>query len=446
VRDRVLDWMLLGTLAVMSLDKIRWEAPAFTMTLSNITSVIFVVAFAYTRWRTRDAALPPAAITLCAFFLAFMLVILGGYWNLADKASLHLWLKGIGTWGVHFLLLICALAHIVRRGAPLYVRAVRWFLAGIAANAVYGIVQLVLQVGAGINLDKVLVGPLTAGQGGVGGLNIYGKVGSGSVYRVNALTGDPNHLGVILCIPLLALLPLVVVAPRSRAKLAILLGFLFAVQTLTLSRSAALGDLVGLLVLSPVLLPALRPYARRILIGITAVAATCAVVYTTVPFVNTVVRSRTQVSGQGSQTHLEFYRLVPPALNPHPVLGMGFNTFATFYQKITGRSDYGPHSVWVAVLVETGLLGFGVYLVYFAYIVLCAAAMRASPERDAALFGWGLLAALAGTAVANLFYLTMRFDYFFAVALIAIAGPIVYGAARRRASVTTPAPAPAPGR
>jgi O-antigen ligase len=180
------------------------------------------------------------------------------------------------------------------------------------------------------------------------------------------------------------------------------------------------------------------------MIGVAATVAVCALVYTTVPFVNTVVRSRTQVSGQGSQTHLEFYKLVPPALDPHPLLGMGFNTFATFYEKITGRSDFGPHSVWVAVLVETGVVGFAVWVLYVVYIALCAAAMRSSPEPDAALFGWGLLAAIAGTAVANLFYLTMRFDYFFAVALIAIAGPAVYGVARRPARV--PAAVPAAGR
>ncbi len=62
------------------------------------------------------------------------------------------------------------------------------------------------KVGAGVNLDKDVVGPLTFGQGGVGGINVYGQatgVQGGSfvslgVFRVNALALDPNHLGIML--------------------------------------------------------------------------------------------------------------------------------------------------------------------------------------------------------------------------------------------------------
>ena len=46
-----------------------------------------------------------------------------------------------------------------------------------------------------------------------------------------------------------------------------LLGFLFFVQVLTLSRSAALGDIVGLLVLLPYIRPIL-PRARTLMRGL----------------------------------------------------------------------------------------------------------------------------------------------------------------------------------
>ena len=36
---------------------------------------------------------------------------------------------------------------------------------------------------------------------------------------------------------------------------------------------------------------------------------------------------------------------------------MGYNTFAVFYQFLTGKTDFGPHSFWVATLVETGVVG-----------------------------------------------------------------------------------------
>jgi hypothetical protein len=39
---------------------------------------------------------------------------------------------------------------------------------------------------------------------------------------------------------------------------------------------------------------------------------------------------------------------------------------------------------------------------------------------------WGLTAALVGTIAANAFYLTMQFYYFYALALLALATPIVF--------------------
>ena len=63
---------------------------------------------------------------------------------------------------------------------------------------------------------------------------------------------------------------------------------------------------------------------------------------------------------------------------------MGFNTFAVFYEFITGRSDFGPHSIWIATLVETGIVGLAVYLAYFFYLVACAMAIRQATDADIA--------------------------------------------------------------
>src|SRR4029453_17065817 len=75
-----------------------------------------------------------------------------------------------------------------------------------------------------------------------------------------ALTGDPNHLGVELIVPLLILLPLYLRLERGhrlRLPLAAALVFLFVMELSTLSRSGLLGLAVGLLVL-------LVPYRRRL--------------------------------------------------------------------------------------------------------------------------------------------------------------------------------------
>ena len=82
-------------------------------------------------------------------------------------------------------------------------RTVGWFTAGLVANCLYGILQL-LVARAGHNLDQTVLAPIT---GGASSINIYGSVNGASVYRPNALTGDPNHLGVMLVVPLLSLTP-----------------------------------------------------------------------------------------------------------------------------------------------------------------------------------------------------------------------------------------------
>ena len=49
-----------------------------------------------------------------------------------------------------------------------------------------------------------------------------------------------------------------------------------------------------------------------------------------------------------------------------------------------------------------------------------AAAARIRP------LAWGMTAALAGTMVANLFYLTMQFYYFYAFAVLILALPLAF--------------------
>ena len=438
-----LDWLLLATLVVPTWEKIRWETPAVSLTITNLIASAFIAVFMLDRLARRDAALPTASIALLGFMLAFAAVYLAGYFDLRDRDAFEFWVKGIVTWAVHFAFLICACAHVVRRGRDLFIRCVWAFVAGMVVNCVYGAVQLVLQVGAGVNLDTVVVGPLTAGQGKQGGLGVFGQVaGEKTVYRINALTGDPNHLGVMLCVPIFMLLAWWLLDPRGRRWAAAVIVLMLVVQTLTLSRSAALGDVVGLLVL----LPGLRghlPSGRRIAMGAGVLALAAFAVYASSTFVQTVISARTQLSGSGVLTHLQFYQLVPPALNPNPFFGMGYNTFAVFYEFLTGRTDYGPHSSWIATLVETGIVGFSLYLVYFGWLVANSARMRLAADPDISRFGWGILAGLAGTAAANLFYLTMSLEYFFVVALLAVAGAALFAPERvpvaRMASVGSPA-------
>ncbi len=68
------------------------------------------------------------------------------------------------------------------------------------------------------------------------------------MYRPNALSGDPNHLGIMLIVPLLVLTPIYLrlgAGHRLRTRLGALLAFLLVVEIATLSRSGLLGLAVG---------------------------------------------------------------------------------------------------------------------------------------------------------------------------------------------------------
>ena len=128
--------------------------------------------------------------------------------------------------------------------------------------------------------------------------------------------------------------------------------------------------------------------------------------------------------------HLAVYDFVPDVLASHPLFGFGLNNFSVYDEFVTGRTNFGPHSFYVALLVETGLVGaalFGVFLVYVFRRLRAAARDRAAlGSARIRPLAWGMTAALVGTMVANLFYLTMIFYSFYAFVILALAAPVVF--------------------
>jgi O-antigen ligase len=288
-----------------------------------------------------------------------------------------------------------------------------------------------------------VLAPIT---GGASQINIYGAVEGANVYRPNALTGDPNHLGIELVIPLLVLLPIYLrleKGHRLRSPLMLLLMFLFVMELATLSRSGMLGLVAGMCVLA-------LPYGRKLvskqflapLAGVAVVLL--AVVAQRADFFGTVLRSRIDTSGSGSSTHFVVYEFIPDVLSQHPLLGLGLNNFSVYYEFVTGRDNFGPHSFYVALFVETGIVGALLFLTFLAYLFRRLAvgrqmgrALAAAGDTVAARvrpLEWGLTAALVGTMAANAFYLTMSFYYFFVFAALVVVSPAVFARRLRPAS------------
>jgi len=431
--ERLTAFWFLATVFSITFAKLHWNV-AGDVSLADVLTVLFLLAFAAERLALGDRRAPRAAVTVLAFLALFLLVYGIGFFNLETEQALAQYAKGLAKFVLHFLFLAAGVALLLRRPQRFYWVTLGVLVAGMAANAGYGVVQL-LAARAGLNLDEAVLAPLT---GGASAINVYGAVEGEQVLRTNALTGDPNHLGVMLLVPLLVVTPLYLRLERGhrlRVPLAALLTFLLLMELATLSRSGLLGLAVGALVLAV-------PYrgfavSRALLVPLGAVALVLgAIVVRKLDFFEIVVRSRFETGDRATSAHFAVYDFIPDVLSTHPLFGLGLNNFSVYYEFVTGRTNWGPHSFYVALLVETGLVGtllFGVFLRWLFVRLRDARrlgrALAASGDPVAARLrplAWGLTAALAGTLAANLFYLTMIFYYFYAFAILAVAAPAVF--------------------
>jgi O-antigen ligase len=424
----VVDALFFATVFTVTFAKLQWEV-AGTLSLSDVLTVIFLVALAGTRIGTGDRRLAWSAAVAALFFAAFLLVYLLGFFNLETEQALAQWAKGMVKFLLHFLFLVAGITYLVRRSAGFYWTTLAVFLGGFVANAIYGIVQLGTAEVLGINLDQSLLSPIT---GGASQINIYGAIEGESVFRPNALTGDPNHLGIELVVPLLVLTPIYLRLERGhrlRVPFAVVLAFLLLVELATLSRSGLLGLGAGLLVL-------VVPYrhkllSSRLLLPLGAVVVTLGVVLAARwQFFEQVLRTRIDTSANGTSTHFDVYGFIPDVLSSNPFFGLGLNNFSVYYEFVTGRTNFGPHSFYVATLVETGIVGTALFVAFLVYLFKRLGRLRAIGRALGSArirpLAWGMTAALVGTIAANAFYLTMSFYYFFAFAMLALAAPTVF--------------------
>jgi O-antigen ligase len=241
----------------------------------------------------------------------------------------------------------------------------------------------------------------------------------------------------MLILPILVVVPIYLRLEKGhplQRRLAGLIAFLLLVEFATLSRSGLLGLLAGGLVLA-------LPYGRRLssktfLAPLGAVAVVVGVVaLSQFHFFETVIRSRLR-TGQ-AHVHFAVYEFIPPVLHSHPFLGLGLNNFSVYYELITGKSNWGPHSMYVAVFVESGLVGAVLFAAFILYVFSCLGSARELGRKLTAAgdpvaarvrpLAWGLTAGLVGTLAANAFYLTMTFFYFYVFLIFVLAVPAVFG-------------------
>ena len=426
---RITSFFFLATVLCCTFEKVHWSI-AGAVSLADILALCFLGSYALlTRPR-----LPRTSVTLLLFFVAFVLVYLIGFYNLETSDALNQFAKGLVKFLIHFAFLVTGVAWLWRRGQAYYWRALGYFCGGVALNAAYGIVQLLVARRGG-NLDAQVLSPIT---GGASQINVYGAIEGGKVFRPNALTGDPNHLGIMLIVPMLVLAPVYLRLPRGhewRRRLAILLGFLLVVELATLSRSGLLGLAVGALVLASPYRRYLRSRALLVPLG-AGIAVLGVVVLTRLHYFEVIIKSRFKTGGGSESAHFAVYDFVPQILHSHPLFGLGLNNFSIYYEFVTGKTNWGPHSFYVSLVVESGVVGAVLFATFLVWVFLrlrdarrlgrMLAAVRDPLESSVRPLAWGFTAALVGTMVANVFYLTMQFYYFYAFLAFALAVPLVF--------------------
>jgi O-antigen ligase len=434
VNGKLTAFFFMATLFCVSFEKIQWEL-AGTVALSGIAALGFIASYTLDRLGKPARDVPFTAVGVLLFAVAFLLVYLIGFYNLESQQAAAQFAKGLARFAITFSYIAVGIVYLARKPLRFYWLSLGALCVGIAANAVYGIVQLGLAQ-LGLNLDQAVLGPLL---GDARPINYYGSVNGSDVLRPNALTNDPNHLGIVLLVPLLLLTPLYLRLERGRplrVALALLLPFLLLVELATLSRSALLGLGAGMLVL-------VVPYRRLFLSPVFLVPlGACGLVLAwivsrRVEFFEVVVRSRLDTQTSSAATHFAVYELIGPALHAHALFGLGLNNFSVYYEAITGRTEFGPHSFYAALVIETGLVGAAVFAAFIGWLFLrlrdghrlgkALAALRDPIAARVRPLAWGLTAAIVGVMVANTFYLTMNAYYFYVLAMFALALPVVFG-------------------
>jgi O-antigen ligase len=432
-QSRLVPFFFLATVFCCTFAKVQWNV-AGSIFLADLAAGGFLLFYALDRLGRPGGWVPRTAVVLIVFLGAFLLVYLIGFFNLETGQALDQYGKGLVKWLLHFGFLVVGVIYLARKSISFYWRTLAWFLGGIAANGAYGILQL-LSAQAGRNLDALVLEPLTRGASQI---NIYGAVNGASVYRPNALTGDPNHLGIELLLPILILSPLYLRLERGhrlRTPLAILIAFLLLVELATLSRSGILGLTVGAIVL-------LIPYrhllfSRLAILPLALVALPVAFeLYRRRHFFSVVIESRIQTGGSSTSAHLGVYDFIPQVLHQHPFFGLGFNNFSVYYEFVTGKTNWGPHSYYVMLIVEGGLVGAALFAVFLWWLFRRLGAARKLGQALAAAgdplaarlrpLAWGMTAALVGTLASNAFYLTIPFLYFYVFVMLALATPAVF--------------------
>ncbi len=378
--------LFFASLFVSTFEKVHWNFARPASGINDITTILFVVAFLASE-REREEKFPRTSAIVLGFFAAFALVYLAGFWDIDDAAGADAVREGDGRSSSSTGRSSSRRSrYLARRGEAFYWRAIGWFTLGFVANSVYGILQLGAAVGAGHNLDNLVLSPLTGGASSIDVFGAHRRLEHLPRQRAHGRSEPPRRDARV---PLLALTPVYLRMPR-RHRLKWWLAGDARVPAARGDRDALAQRLARARrrrahPRDPV--PPLRPHEAAALPARRARAPCCSASSSRASTSSR--RSSASASRRAARRRSRtspIYSYIGPVLHMHPLLGLGENNFAVYYEFLTGKANFGAHSYWVAVIVESGLLGLLLWIVFLRYVFVrlhrgAAARAAARPDR-----------------------------------------------------------------
>lgn len=261
--------------------------------------------------------------------------------------------------------------------------------ASVVAGGLIGLLAIVQLATGTMNLEPVTEVPrfALAGSGGEPG-------------------GDPNITAAGLLLPLSIALFRVVERGRTRRSRT-LNGLAAASAVAAILLTGSRGGMLALLAIGLILLfadPERRPSGRHVLLGLTAVM---------VLFALTPANVQDRLQDSSSTGRTDIWAIGLAACDDYCLHGSGWSTFGLVHARGLLESPdrtgwvfgYGPHNVWLQLLVEAGVLGLVLFMAALAVnyrdLIRLPSAWRGPP-----------LAALTGLLAANIFIANFDFKYF----------------------------------
>jgi len=341
----------------------------------NIVGAIFITLY-FIRALYR-LSIPKLNNRLAVFFLFLSLLlfvkvlsIFGAlkYSYLSD-AYLIQYLKGVLSEIFIYILLVSVVLYLVETGYQSKIIIIRSFIITIFAACFYQFISLVCLIYFQINLDKIVWSLISYNidiesfnmlETGVIGINDF------LFYRVGSFLGNPNAFASVLVIAI----SFMSISYFENDRKIYLMGLFIMIMALlfTVSRSGILGLVISFTLMFIIYF---KEVVRKHKIKIAFLIAICSLAYLLFSSeILNMLRLDPTSSILGSRSELYLNGL--EAFSNRPIFGYGLNNSPLVLDNydivnIVGR-DF--HNYYLTILIEIGLIGLILHVVFFIYMIL----------------------------------------------------------------------------